>query len=341
MAVTTKQIAELAGVSRGTVDRALHNRGRVNPEVAERIRKIADELGYQPHAAAQSLALSGKEFKFGVYMQSADTPTMKIVLDGIERAAEELKQFGVTTKILTHPSFDNRAILEGIDELMEDGCQAIAITPTMDSEVIDKVNELERKGVPVVFFNRDYHESDRLCYVGMNNYKCGKVSGFLMGNMLPEGGKVLPMTGHLTNYAHYRRAKGFIEVIQRDFPSIELMPIQGCFDSDDYAYQITSLSLQNEPELNGIFVASNGAYGAAKAIREQGRNVKLITFDLNEPNREALADGYISIVLDQQPEVQGYKALYILYDYVAKNQPPEDRFQYTELRVFTKYNLDG
>ena len=35
MAVTAQQIADLAGVSRGTVDRALHNRGRVNPEVKE------------------------------------------------------------------------------------------------------------------------------------------------------------------------------------------------------------------------------------------------------------------------------------------------------------------
>ena len=46
MAVTAQQIAELAGVSRGTVDRALHNRGRVNPEVAARIQRIAEELGY-------------------------------------------------------------------------------------------------------------------------------------------------------------------------------------------------------------------------------------------------------------------------------------------------------
>ena len=36
MAVTIQQIAEKAGVSRGTVDRALNNRGRINPEVAKR-----------------------------------------------------------------------------------------------------------------------------------------------------------------------------------------------------------------------------------------------------------------------------------------------------------------
>ena len=40
MAVTMQQIADLAGVSRGTVDRALNDRGRIRPEVAEKIKMI-------------------------------------------------------------------------------------------------------------------------------------------------------------------------------------------------------------------------------------------------------------------------------------------------------------
>ena len=44
MAVTIKKIAQLAGVSTGTVDRALHERGRVDPQVAQRIKQIAQEL---------------------------------------------------------------------------------------------------------------------------------------------------------------------------------------------------------------------------------------------------------------------------------------------------------
>ena len=45
---TIKEIAALAGVSRGTVDRVLNDRGAVNPETAEKIRKIAKELDYKP-----------------------------------------------------------------------------------------------------------------------------------------------------------------------------------------------------------------------------------------------------------------------------------------------------
>lgn len=56
MKVTIREVAEAANVSRGTVDRALNHRPGVNPQVAERIIKIADELGYKPDMAARTLA---------------------------------------------------------------------------------------------------------------------------------------------------------------------------------------------------------------------------------------------------------------------------------------------
>ena len=55
MAATIKQIAELSGVSRGTVDRVLHNRGGVDPQIAKKIQKIAKENGY--HIEVLFLAL--------------------------------------------------------------------------------------------------------------------------------------------------------------------------------------------------------------------------------------------------------------------------------------------
>ena len=48
MAITLQQIADLAGVSRETVDRALNNRGRIKPEVEQRIKKTAKDVGYKP-----------------------------------------------------------------------------------------------------------------------------------------------------------------------------------------------------------------------------------------------------------------------------------------------------
>ena len=86
MAVTSQQIAELAGVSRGTVDRALHNRGRVSPEVAARIQKIAEELGYRPNSIGQALVRARQGLRLGAILQSAETPTMQDVAAGARQA---------------------------------------------------------------------------------------------------------------------------------------------------------------------------------------------------------------------------------------------------------------
>ena len=66
MGVTLKQIAELAGVSVGTVDRALHDRGRVDPKVAQRIKLIAKELDYRPNTVAKSLSSRRRNLKITV-----------------------------------------------------------------------------------------------------------------------------------------------------------------------------------------------------------------------------------------------------------------------------------
>ena len=51
MPITINKIAELCGVSRGTVDRALHNKGNVRPELRDKIKRVAEEYGYQPNRA--------------------------------------------------------------------------------------------------------------------------------------------------------------------------------------------------------------------------------------------------------------------------------------------------
>ena len=142
MAVTAQQIAELAGVSRGTVDRALHNRGRVNPEVAAKIHKIAAELGYKPNLIGQALVKSRREFKLGAILQSTETPTMQIVRAGVQRATEELAASGVELIMRENRGLDTEMVLEHIEELVSQGVQGLAIAPNNSPEIRQCIDEL-------------------------------------------------------------------------------------------------------------------------------------------------------------------------------------------------------
>ena len=120
MAVTQAQIAELAGVSRGTVDRTLNNRGRVDPEVAERIRKIANELGYQRNRAGSLLVRSKRPVKLGIIIRSSETPFMQQLLQEIEAVRDEmLDQQGAELLVREMCDDDCLRQIELIDELDE------------------------------------------------------------------------------------------------------------------------------------------------------------------------------------------------------------------------------
>ena len=51
--ITVKEVARLAGVSIGTVDRVLHDRGGVSAETKSRIDEIITSLGYEPNLIAR------------------------------------------------------------------------------------------------------------------------------------------------------------------------------------------------------------------------------------------------------------------------------------------------
>ena len=94
MAVTLKQIADAAGVSRGTVDRVINKRGHVRPEVEKRILQIAKDLHYRPNPYGRALVKSTKTSKIGVICQFGETPFMKLVVEGIEQARKEITARG-------------------------------------------------------------------------------------------------------------------------------------------------------------------------------------------------------------------------------------------------------
>ena len=340
MAITAQQIAELAGVSRGTVDRALHNRGRVNPEVAARIRQIATELGYKPNLVGQALVRSKQGAKLGVILQSTETPTMRIVREGVLRAADELRDSGGEVLVRELKGPDDEMLLECIEELVSQGIQGLALSPNNTPKLRQCINELYRQNIPVVTLNSDVPGSRRLCFVGQDSYRAGQTAACLMCELLTPGSKVLPLTGHLNNSSHNSRLNGFLDTIRQQEGQLVILPFQPCFDKDDFAYEVTQHVLRANKDLKGIYVASNGQAGACQAVEDEGckGQIKIIAYDLNEPNMRLLQSGSLSFVIDQEAFEQGYRPPYLLYEYLMHKKQPERELLYTDIAIRTKYN---
>ncbi|MBR0598659.1 substrate-binding domain-containing protein [Sinanaerobacter chloroacetimidivorans] len=341
MGVTLKQIAEIAGVSRGTVDRALHGRGRVNPETAKLILNIANELGYRPNRMGRALALTRKSIHIGVIVQSYGTPFMNLVIEGIQKASAELHDVGAVILTEFLESVNPQNTIAAMDRLIDKGAQALALTAVDDDNLREHINFLsEDKNIPIITFNSDILGTKRLCYVGQNSFQSGQTCAYLMSLALRGTGKVFPLTGHLTNVSHQQRFLGFSNVCEQN-SGIELLPLQCCFDQDHYAYELTMHALQEYPDLSGIFVTANGQSGACQALIDAKKKsqICLIAYDLTPQNCKLLQDGHIDILIGQGALLQGYQPPILLYNYLINGTKLEQEFLYTDIVIKTKYNL--
>lgn len=341
MAVTIQQIALEAGVSRGTVDRVLHNRGKVKPEVEEKVREIADKLGYQEKKHRCATGLCASDFCLGIIATSVVTPTMQLVVEGAKAAKKELEAMGAAVHMRELDHLDPQEQIQCMDELLSLGINALAIAPSSDRTVCDKLISLAEDGVPVVTMNGDLPECRRLCYVGMDNNRGGRIAAGFMNLLLPDGGKVLPITAHLTHYAHKQRYTSFDREIHKSCPKIQLLPLQSCFNRDDFAYEIILHAMEEHPDLRGVYVAANGTRGVCEAIADLGLTdkLKVVAFDLNHENREDLERGRIDLIIEQDPYEQGYRPPFLLYDHVVKGKNIEQEFAYTKVDIKIKQML--
>lgn len=341
MAVTLQQIAEAAGVSRGTVDRALNNRGRINAEVADRIRRIADEMGYQPNRAGRALAMAKRSITIGVLIQAAETPFMEKVIEGAEDARAEVERLGAEVIIRKMEDFDAGKAVEVMHELKKAGCNGIALVPVDDERLKETVNEFVDKNIPVITFNSDVEETKRLCFVGQDTYQSGRVAAGLMADILPPGGKVLVISGYPTSYGHKNRTKGFLREFVELRGDIRVLDVQYDFDNNQMAEMITNGMLMEYEDLSGIYLAAAGVEGVCRALERQGLSdkVKVISNDLTASNVKYLEEGKIRFLIGQDGYRQGYEPVMLLFEKIFDGKEPEKEFAYTEIVIKTRYNL--
>jgi len=338
MAGTIQDIAEMAGVSRGTVDRALNKRGRINKDVEERILQIADEIGYAPRRKKNE---KSEKIKVGVVTQLSEAPFMIRIREGINDAIKETLVKKAELMIKECDNVSEESQLAALEALENDGVAGIAIMPVEGNGIRAKINELVEKGIKIVTFNTDIIGTGRSCFVGMDNIKSGRTAAGLMGLMTRKEGQVLVITGHFGNNVNNMRVEGFTAELKNSFKNLNLVGVQSSFDESSEVERIVDNSLATFPDLKGVVVFSAGQEGIGRALAKLKMEDRpfVVVYDLTPQNVEGLKNDQFDFIIDQNGYMQGYKALCILVDLIHGDTKPVKEFYYTDIVIKTKYNL--
>ena len=336
---TIKEIAAMAGVSRGTVDRVLNHRGSVNPQTEQKILDIVQALEYKPNKAGIVLAARKKNLKIGVVLLGLDTVFYDDILSGIQAKSEELSDYNCSI-LVRQTYYSLKQQLHAIDGLMAEGINGLAISPYNDPAIREKIDELYELGIPVVTLNTDIENSKRIAYVGSHFYRSGETAGGLMRLMTHGIVHVGIISGSRDILCHTERIAGFRSAIS-SCDNIHIADIVNNNDDETESYDLTTALLNNHPEVNALYFTAGGVYGGCRAVTDARRHTDMtvITYDMVNTTREYIEKGLIAATICQQPFLQGYRPLEILFAYLTTGEFPAVENNYVDIDVRIKENL--
>lgn len=315
------RIAEMANVSIGTVDRALHGRGGIKESTRKRILQIAEQIGYSPNLAARALSAAKTRAKIGVCVPTEIRFFYDQLWGGISDEARRFAQFGmefIHRPVETLGEGDE----EAFRELLALGVDGIILTAGSPKRLTPLINEAEDKGVRVVCVSTDAPESQRSGIVCVEPHLNGSLAGELMGKFLPAGAKVAVVAGMLTAEDHRKKTEGFVERFLQQCAGGKIAGVVEGHEDENESFQKTSDLIRRFPALDGFYVNTVNCLPVCRALVAQGLagKARLITTDLFAEMAPYFEKGIITASIYQHPYRQGQIAVRLLADNLANNE---------------------
>lgn len=341
---TIKEIAKQAGVSIGTVDRVIHDRGMVNPQTKERVLSVIKELNYKPNTVAQGLALRKKKLKLCfIIPDSRRNPFYDKVFEAAEKKAEELKQYGV--QVLFHFLETESPHLLSKEQFKTDFLEdvdGIAVTGFDSREIRAYLDKAKERDIPVVFYNAVIPDRDYLAFVGCSYVDSGKIAAGLSALAGGEDARVCIYTeGPSEVSSCNERLQGFQEEIKAHYPNMRILDICEISRNQIDNYLSVKKVIETNPDVNIMYIVNPADYGICEAIyrADEKRQIRIITNDLVEEQETMIRQGIISATVCQEPEKQGAMPLELLFKYLALGEKLETQICYTKLSIHIAQNI--
>jgi len=342
--IRIKDIARMAGVSEGTVDRVLHNRGNVSSVALTKVNKILEKIHYKPNLIARSLGRS-KRFRVSVVIpEPKNDPYWAEVNTGIAQATLEWGNYGITIDPFFYVH-DGALSLELIaNQSLKSKPDGMVIAPIFYPQALHVFSKLQKMGVPYVLFNTNIPESKPLSFIGQDLLQSGKLAGQLMslGGSSQDNLLILHIGEDIKDSIYLmEKEKGFREFYAKNI---------------DHTYNITSLNLDlNESSIKhkievllkdemitGIFVSTSKAVATVAQLLESNnrQDVRLIGYDMLRDNIKYLKSGWIKFLINQNPKRQAFQGISHMANHLLfkKEIPCTELFP---LEVITQQNVDS
>lgn len=343
--IRIKDIAKMAGVSVATVDRVLHQRGKISNESMEKVMKAMNQTGYKLNLIASTLA-SNKSYKIAVLSPDPEHDDFwRQSNSGILKAKENWLQYNIRMESFYFKMNDKDSFLNAGKKVIDFSPDGMLIAPVMHREANILFKILKEKGIPYIFFNTNIIDAEPISFIGQDLYQSGRVGAeLLMTRLFPRKNiAILHIWEDFQNGVHLKeKERGFRDYISekkiKHF-NIHSYNLEIC-EEDELNRKISTIIRRDN--IDGIFVStSKGSSLTAYTLGNIGRkDIVLVGYDMLKDNIMYLKEGLINYLIHQNPERQAFLGISYMSNFLLfKKQPPvTDLFP---LEIVTKENIDS
>lgn len=334
---TIADIAEKAGVSPATVDRALNGRKGVSASNRQRVMRAARDLGYVPSEGM--VVLPARPARLQFLLPLGRNAFMHDLAAGI-RSYAATQPLVETCDVIALDGIGPEAFEAGLDALAPD-TRGVGVLATDHPRSRDAIRRLCEAGLRVVTLASDVLSTPRSAYVGVDNYVAGRTAAQILG-MLAGGraGAVAVFVGSRDFHGHREREDGFHACLRERHPDLRpLPPVETGEDRDRVRRAMTRL-LRVQDDLRAVYCVGAGRTGIVEALAEgaEARRPHVVLHDLTDNSRAWLAADRVDAVIDQNAQLVGEQAVLRLLGAIAAGPAPLP-LHYIDPRIILRENI--
>ena len=337
--IRIKDIAEMAGVSEGSVDRILHNRGNVSKKSEAKIRAVLDKINYKPNKYASVLA-SNKQWTLACLIPETEgSPYWTQVEHGIHKAADEINNLNVSVQCMHFNQFDETSFQEAINQAKATEFDGLVFSPAFKEPAEAFARHLEVFQKPYALIDSDRPDNHPTCDYGQHSLQSGYIAAKLLYPWLSGKGILLvhlKREGQAIQNQVAERRKGFMNFVGEQ---LQGTPIREVEITETNVGALEEALKETHPEACVVF--NSKAHLVADLLQARGLSgqIRVIGYDTIPENVKHLKAGAIWSLIGQRPETQGFHAVKSLADLLVFQTQPS-RTNYMPIDILTGDNID-
>ena len=194
-------------------------------------------------------------------------------------------------------------------EVLTKNPDAIVVAPLDARAITPYLQEAQALGIPVIGFDTGVDSPIVRTTVATDNYAAGALAADKMAEYIGGEGKVAVLVHDLTSKTGIDRSDGFVDTLTINYPSIEVVAVQGTENDPSKASEATKILLAQYPDIKGLFGGNESStIGIVDAVKELNKvgEITIIGFDAGKQNIEAVREGVVTGAVTQNPKAIGY-----------------------------------